>query len=264
MEPTGFFQSDGFNLAYFSQTASSQAENSNQSEAETVLLVHGFASNSHINWITSGWFKYLTEAGYNVVSFDNRGHGESDKPHDMESYGSHLMAGDVNALCEHLNLDKVHIMGYSMGARISAFVTSKYQDKLLSVTFAGMGFHLVRGIGNPEPIARALEAEKASDVINPAAKNFRDFAENTKSDLKALAACIRSTRVPVTKEALAEIKVPALVAVGTTDVIAGKGDKLAELIPGAKYLPIPNRDHMRAVGDIVYKEGVVEFLNSIK
>ena len=261
MEPTGFFQSDGFDLAYFQQSAQTDGEKSKK--RETVLLVHGFASNSHMNWIDRSWFKTLTDAGYDVVSFDNRGHGESAKPHDMESYGSHLMAGDVNELCKHLNLDKVHLMGYSMGARISAFVTMKYPSILRSVTFAGMGYNMVRGIGNPEPIARALEAEKASDVTNPAAKNFRDFAEQTKSDLKALAACIRSTRVPVTAESLAEIKVPALVAVGTTDVIAGKGDKLAELIPGGKHLPIPDRDHMRAVGDPVYKAGVVEFLESV-
>ncbi len=258
MEPTGFFQSDGFDLAYFQQSASSEAE-----KKETVLLVHGFASNSHMNWIDRGWFTCLTDAGYNVVSFDNRGHGSSEKPHDMESYGSHLMAGDVNELCKHLKLDKVHLMGYSMGARISAFVTMQHPSILRSVTFAGMGYNMVRGIGNPEPIARALEAEKASDVKNPAAKNFRDFAEQTKSDLKALAACIRSTRVPVTAESLAEIKVPALVAVGTTDVIAGKGDKLAELIPGAQHLPIPDRDHMRAVGDQVYKDGVINFLKSL-
>ena len=213
-----------------------------------------------MNWVTPGWLKCLSEAGYHVVSFDNRGHGLSEKPHDEEKYGAHLMAGDVNALCQHLNLSRIHLMGYSMGARISAFVTMEYQHLLKSVIFAGMGFHMVRGMGNPEPIARALEAETAEEVTNPAARNFRDFAEVTKSDLKALAACIRSTRKPVTKEALANIKVPSLVAVGTTDVIAGSGEKLVELIPGAKHLPIPDRDHMRAVGDKAYKEGVLEFL----
>ena len=261
MEPTGFFQSEGFNLAYYRQSATEKEGQPKRDQ--TVLLVHGFACHSHMNWINTSWFDTLTNAGYDVVSFDNRGHGASDKPHDMGSYGSHLMARDVKALHDHLGLDKVHIMGYSMGARISAFVTMQTPEILRSVTFAGMGYNMVRGIGNPEPIAQALEAEKASDVTNPAAKNFRDFAEQTKSDLKALAACIRSTRVPVTAETLAEIKVPALVAVGTTDVIAGSGEELAVLIPGAKHHPIPDRDHMRAVGDPVYKEGVVEFLNSL-
>lgn len=264
MEPAGTFKSDKFELSYFESKPQTDPANSGAQSPETIILIHGFASNSHMNWIMPSWFKTLNDAGYHVVSLDNRGHGFSDKPHDVESYGAHLMAGDVKALRDHLGLDKVHIMGYSMGARISAFVTDQFPEMLKSVTFAGMGFHMVRGMGNPEIIARALEAPKAEDVTNPAARNFRDFAEQTKSDLKALAACIRSTRVPVTKEALAKINIPALVAVGTTDVIAGSGEKLAELIPGAQHLPIPNRDHMLAVGDEVYKKGVVDFFASLK
>lgn len=258
MQPTGFFTSDGIQLAYYDEPA----DDSNGA-AETILLVHGFASHANMNWVGPSWFTTLKDAGYRVVAFDNRGHGESEKRYELEDYGSHLMAGDVNALLAHLNLGKVHLMGYSMGARISAFVTRDYPEILKSVIFAGMGYNMVRGIGNPEPIARALEAPSADDVINPAAKNFRVFAEQTKSDLKALAACMRSTRVPVTAETLENIKVPALVAVGTTDVIAGDGAKLAELIPNGKHLPIVDRDHMRAVGDQQYKDGVVEFLKSL-
>lgn len=259
MEPTGTFLSDGIELAYFEQKP---AENSLKREFP-ILLVHGFASHSHMNWINTGWFSSLTKAGYHTISFDNRGHGMSEKRHDVKDYGAHLMAGDVKALTQHLGIGQAHVMGYSMGARISAFVTKLYPEVLASVTFAGMGYNLVRGLGNPEPIARALEAPRAEDVTNPTARSFRDFAEATKSDLLSLAACIRSTRMPVEVETLGEIKVPALVAVGTTDVIAGSGEKLAQLIPGAEHLPIPERDHMRAVGDEVYKQGVLDFLDKI-
>ena len=51
-----------------------------------------------------------------------------------------------------------------------------------------------------------------------------------------------------------------LVATGTEDVIGGPAEELAALIPGAEALPIPRRDHMLAVGDRVYKEGVLAFL----
>ena len=51
-----------------------------------------------------------------------------------------------------------------------------------------------------------------------------------------------------------------MIAVGTRDVIAGSPQELAELIPGAKVLEIPDRDHMLAVGDRVYKAGVLKFL----
>ncbi|MES1155353.1 MAG: alpha/beta hydrolase, partial [Pseudorhodoplanes sp.] len=58
----------------------------------------------------------------------------------------------------------------------------------------------------------------------------------------------------------AGIKVPVLIAVGTSDNVAGPAAPLAALIPGARALDIPGRDHMLAVGDRVYKDGVLEFL----
>ena len=53
---------------------------------------------------------------------------------------------------------------------------------------------------------------------------------------------------------------PVLIAVGTKDRIAGSADALAALMPGAEALDIPGRDHMLAVGDKVFKTGVLEFL----
>ena len=95
---------------------------------------------------------------------------------------------------------------------------------------------------------------------NPAARTFRAFAEKTGSDLKALAACIRAAREPITREMLATLRCPALVVTGSEDVIGGSAEELARLIPGAEALTVPRRDHMRTVGDRVYKEGVLAFL----
>ena len=68
----------------------------------------------------------------------------------------------------------------------------------------------------------------------------------------------------MTQEEAADIKVPVLIAVGTSDEIAGSAAELGAIIPGAKVLDIPGRDHMRAVGDKVYKTGVLEFLSAQK
>ena len=106
----------------------------------------------------------------------------------------------------------------------------------------------------------ALEAATIDEVKNATARTFRAFAERTGSDLKALAACIRSSREPITREMVASLTCPVLVAAGTEDVIGGQAEELASLIPGAQALPIPRRDHMLAVGDRVYKEGVLAFL----
>ena len=66
----------------------------------------------------------------------------------------------------------------------------------------------------------------------------------------------------MSRDEASSITVPTLIAVGTTDEIAGSAQRLAEVIPNAQVLDIPDRDHMRAVGDKVYKEGVVAFLEN--
>jgi len=98
-------------------------------------------------------------------------------------------------------------------------------------------------------------------LLSDVAKVTDSFAQQTKSDLKALAACIRGTRQTLSEAQVAAIKLPVLVAVGTEDEVAGSPQELAALIPGAQALPIPGRDHMLSVGDKVYKTGVLEFLN---
>ena len=120
---------------------------------------------------------------------------------------------------------------------------------------------MVRGGGPGENVAAALEAPSLDDVTDPMGRTFRAFADQTRSDRRALAACLRGSRRLMTEEEAASIKVPVLIAVGTSDEIAGSADALATIIPGARVLDIPGRDHMRAVGDRVYKAGVEEFLS---
>jgi pimeloyl-ACP methyl ester carboxylesterase len=110
-------------------------------------------------------------------------------------------------------------------------------------------------------VALALEADSLADVTDPVGRTFRAFADQTRSDHRALAACLRGSRRLMTREEAAGITVPVLIAVGTSDEIAGSAAALGEIIPGADVLDIPDRDHMRAVGDKVYKAGVLDFLS---
>jgi pimeloyl-ACP methyl ester carboxylesterase len=230
-------------------------------EGDPVVLVHGFASNKETNWVNPNWVGMLTRAGYRVLAFDNRGHGASSKLYDASDYHSGKMADDVRALLDHLRVERADVMGYSMGARIAAFLAVDQPERVRSVVLGGLGIRLVDGVGLPESIADALEAPSLADVTDPTARTFRAFAEQTKSDLRALAACIRGSRQVLSKEQVAGLKTPVLVAVGTKDDVAGSAQALAALIPGARALDIPGRDHMLAVGDRAYKEGVLEFLN---
>jgi pimeloyl-ACP methyl ester carboxylesterase len=231
-----------------------------EGEGEPIILVHGFASNKEVNWVNPGWVSALTRAGRRAIALDNRGHGRSSKLYDPAQYHTSIMASDVVALMDHLKLPRADVMGYSMGARITAYLAHDHASRVRSAILGGFGFNVVEGTGLPETIANALEASDAARVTDNRGRQFRSFAEQTKSDLRALAACIRGSRQKLTREQAAAIRVPVLVAVGTKDDIAGSAEKLAALIPGAKALPIPERDHMLAVGDRVYKTGVLDFL----
>jgi pimeloyl-ACP methyl ester carboxylesterase len=232
-----------------------------EGDGPPIILVHGFASTKEVNWVAPGWVTTLTRAGRRVIALDNRGHGQSSKLYDPADYHTSKMAGDVAALLDHLGLGRADIMGYSMGARIGAFLAFEHADRVRSLILGGLGIHLVEGVGLPESIADALEAASLADVMDPTGRQFRAFADQTKSDRKALAACIRGSRQVLSREQAAMIVMPTLVAVGTTDTVAGSAQELAALIPGAKALDIPGRDHMLAAGDKVFKAAVVDFLN---
>ncbi len=222
-----------------------------EGEGEPIVLVHGFASTKEVNWVQPGWVSTLNRAGRRTVALDNRGHGASSKLYDPVAYHSAAMADDVRALLDHLKIARADIMGYSMGARIAAFLAVKHADRVRSAILGGLGIRLVEGVGLPESIAEALDAASLDDINDPTGRVFRAFAEQTKSDLRALAACIRGSRQTLTREAVAAKRAPVLVAVGTKDLVAGS----------AQALDIPDRDHMLAVGDKVFKAGVIDFLN---
>src|SRR4051812_13283897 len=231
-----------------------------EGQGDPIILIHGFASSKDVNWVQPGWFTTLKSAGYRVIALDNRGHGQSAKLYDPADYHTTKMASDVKALMAHLGISRADVMGYSMGARITAFLALESPELTRSIVLGGLGIHLVKGVGLPESIADAMEAPSLADVTDPQGYTFRAFADKTRSDRRALAACIRGSRQELTREQVGSIQTPTLVAIGTRDLVAGSADELVALMPNARALPIPDRDHMIAVGDKVYKAGVLQFL----
>ena len=233
-----------------------------EGEGDPILLVHGFASTKNVNWAYPGWVSELRRLNRRVIALDNRGHGESAKLYDSAQYEIAIMASDVIALMDHLDIISADIMGYSLGSRMTAVLALTQPQRLGSIILGGIGIGLVNGGGPGENVAEALEAPSLDDVTDPVGRTFRAFADQTRSDRRALAACLRGSRRLMTREEAAAISVPTLIAVGSKDEIAGSAHALGEVIPGSQVLDIPNRDHMRAVGDKVYKAGVAEFLSS--
>jgi pimeloyl-ACP methyl ester carboxylesterase len=232
-----------------------------EGEGDPIVLVHGFASTKNVNWVYPTWVSELKKSGRRVIAFDNRGHGESGKLYDSSAYEIAIMASDITALMDHLNIARADVMGYSLGSRMTAMLARSAPERLRSVILGGIGIGLIEGGGPGENVAKALEAASLEDVTDPVGRTFRAFADQTRSDRLALAACLRGSRRLMTKEEAAGIAVPVLIAVGTVDEIAGSAEALGKTIPGSQVLNIPNRDHMRAVGDKVYKAGVLDFLS---
>lgn len=244
------FLSDGVEIAYY-----------DEGEGPPIVLIHGFASSALANWYEPLWVKVLREAGYRVISFDNRGHGHSQKLYESELYRAPIMAEDAANLIDHLNLAPVPVLGYSMGARVTAFLAIQAGHLVSSVILAGLAENMINGVGGELEIAAGLQAPSLDHVTDPQARAFRIFAERTGGDLKALASCILASRQKISVEELAAITAPVLVAAGTDDEVAGAIEPLVAALPSAEPLPIPGRDHMRAVGDKVFKAGVLRFLD---
>ena len=230
-----------------------------EGNGQPVVLIHGFASSARVNWLDTGWIDGLVRAGYRAIALDNRGHGGSVKLHAPEDYRLEKMAEDVKALIDHLGLERTRAIGYSMGARILLDFATRHSDRLEKLVLGGIGSAMANTGLDRERIAGALLAPSIDDVADPVGHSYRLFADQTRSDRQALAACIRGYGRPIDPAETARITVPTLVAVGTKDVVAGSARELAAMIPGADVLDIPNRDHMRATGDKVFKEGVTAF-----
>ncbi|MFD2250956.1 pimeloyl-ACP methyl ester carboxylesterase [Pseudochelatococcus lubricantis] len=251
------FSSDGVRINFIDIPA-------RDGDGRPVLLIHGFASNHAVNWVNTMWTTTLGRAGYRVIALDNRGHGQSEKLYDPAAYTTANMAEDARRLLDHLDIERAAVIGYSMGARNTARLTVLHPERVAAAVLGGLGIHLVDGDGLPTAIAEAMEASSLEDLTAPNQRMFRAFAQQTGSDLRALAACIRGSRGgALTRAEVAAIAMPVLVAVGSRDPIAGSGEALAALLPHGRFLEIPGRDHNLAVGDKAHKQGVLAFFSEV-
>jgi pimeloyl-ACP methyl ester carboxylesterase len=248
-----YFDSDGVQI-YFEE----------HGKGEPVVLVHGFASRADHNWGAMNWFTTLA-AQYRVVALDCRGHGKSGKPHDSAAYGGETMGEDVIRLMDHLGIKRTLIMGYSMGGRIVTGLLMLHPERLRGAVLGGIGAATAAAPSfDRKPIVDALLAENLSAIKEQRTREFRQFAEATGNDLKALAACMGSNREDFTAERIAaqKIAVPVMIVIGTKDLLVGNPKLLHDSIPGSKLVMLEGHDHLSAPSDQHYKEAVLEFFKS--
>jgi pimeloyl-ACP methyl ester carboxylesterase len=229
-------------------------------EGRPILLIHGFASSGVINWLNTGWIEALQQAGWAPITIDNRGHGASRKLYDPKLYLAHEMADDAARLLDHLGHATLPVMGYSMGARIAAYLALRHPERVRCAVWGGMGLNLVTGLEDSEEIIAALTAESLAEVKGATGRQFRIFADHSKADRAALAACMISSREPMPEAEVRRIGQPTLVAVGETDGMAGDPLGLSALLPRGEAFVIPKRNHMLATGDPRFKARALDFL----
>jgi pimeloyl-ACP methyl ester carboxylesterase len=249
-----FLDRDGVRLAYDDIRPPGEP-------AGVILLVHGFATNRDENWRRLGWLTAFERKNWRVVAFDLRGHGQSDKPHDAAFYGREEMAGDIITLMDHLNLGRVDLMGYSMGAHLALAAALASPDRFANLILGGIGKRRSQeDTAAKMTMAEAMRAQDAGAITDATLRGFRQFAENQGEDRLALAACSESAGAPIRLDDLNRLAIPTLVVTGDLDEIAGDPHGVAAAIPGAKCVSLPGCDHFSAIPHALFKASVFDFL----
>ena len=250
------FKSGGLSIAY---------DDIQPDAGKTVLLIHGFATSRAENWRRLGWYGAFERKGYRVVALDQRGHGESDKPHDPAAYGREALLGDIVGLMDHLGLGRVDLMGYSMGARMALQMALSHRGRIDNLIVGGIGGGMFEP---PDPskaptmtMAEAMQAADPESIPDKTLRGFRLFADGQGEDRLALAAFTEGRMGGgFDKDDLGGILTPTLVVAGSLDEMAGDPQALADLIPGAKSVTLPACDHFSAIPHALYKAAVFDFL----
>jgi pimeloyl-ACP methyl ester carboxylesterase len=242
------FDSDGVRLHY---------EVHGPERGAPLVVVHGFASDYRLNWVGTRWQEALTTAGFRVFGLDCRGHGHSDKPHDSAAYAIGIMGRDITRLLDHLDVPTAGYLGYSMGARIGLQVVMDSPSRVQRAVLGGIGAS--GSIKHAAAIAEAFLRGEPTD--DPIAQSFYRFATaRPANDLQALAACITGLQPRWDRAKLSAIHTPILVVAGDRDELAPDAPELVELIPSARLVTIPGRDHMGAVPAREFKQAAIDFL----
>lgn len=250
-----FFSSNGVKIRYIMV-----------GKGEPVILVHGFAGNLGM------WDPLIDDLAndYEVIAFDCRGHGKSDKPHDPRQYGIE-MVNDIVRLMDHLQIKKAHIMGYSMGGFIVMKMLVERPDRFLTAVIGGskglnaedlkeqasLTKYLQSGMSFSEAVIAAAppDAPPLSAEQREALKR-----DDPNHDPKALAAQrLGNKELIVNNESLKTNKVPTLVIYGGNDHPERFAD-LKEALPNADYEVVRGAGHAGAVQSPDFVKDIRTFL----
>jgi len=234
-------------------------------DGRPLVFLHGGTVNFQANYAAFGWPEKFIARGFQVVGLDFRGHGQSDKPHDASAYGTANVAADVTGLLDHLGLDRVDLVAYSIGTAVALHLLQNVPARLNRVALVATGDGLV-GLP-PHEFSRVLPAlavvaarsEYPQDLPKHAAA-YWNFIEATGGDRAALKAFAEARYPPLSVADAQNIKHPILVVSGDNDKVLGRGPRLASALGNAEYLEVAGADHFSLAADEAVKDAVATFL----
>lgn len=223
------FDSDGVKIHYIVQGG-----------GEPVILVHGLYSSALVNWELPGTAKELSRH-FQVIMFDNRGHGQSGKPKEEDQYGV-KMVDDVVNLMDHLHIAKARVVGYSLGGMMVMKLLALHPDRVQSAVLGGMGW-----LKEGSPLQR-----------------FWNLAANGRRAGMVPPACLRGiARLAVTREEVQNVRVPVTIIVGDHDPCRSLYvDPLRAIRPDWPVRIIPDAGHLNCIVKPEFKAELLSALQS--
>ncbi len=219
-----------------------------------VVLLHGFITNGE-SWKRTPTRQLLVDAGFQVVTLDLRGNGQSDKPHWLAAYEQDAEARDVMGLMHHLGLTNYDVVGYSRGAIITARLL-ELDTQLRRGVIGGMGIAFT----NPNWPRRLQFASvfQGKAHLYPQYAGAVAFARRSGADTLALG-LLQQAQPSTSREVLSRVQQPVLVLLGDNDVDSGGADELAKLLPKGTLVTVPGT-HNDAMSQPAFGQEIVRFL----
>ena len=230
-----------------------------------VLLSHGYSATANM-W--TGQVADMKDR-YRLISWDMRGHGQSDSPADQAQYSEDATVDDMAAILKANGLDRAVVGGLSLGGYMSLAFYVKYPQmvRALMLFDTGPGYRnpQARDGWNQTAYRRAerleeggLESLRGGDEVR---QSQHRSAEGLAKAARGMLAQFNSNVI----ECLENIKVPTLVLVGANDKeFLNATDYMANKIPGAKKVVIEDAGHAANIHQpAAFNAAMAEFLDSL-
>lgn len=216
-------------------------------EGPPVMLYYG-AFRSTEDWYELGYVDAFRDE-CQLILVDSRGHGQSDGPHEAESYTSKLHTGDAVAVLDQMGIEKTHFVGYSMGGRIGFGFLKHAPERLRTMTIGGMHVESLDPTsmsGLVDELANGIEEflagwEQISGKQRPEPGRTRFLAQDA---MAISAAAVGLKNEQGLALGLESITTPCLLYAGGNDPDYDAVKRTAELIPGAEFNSLLGVDHV--------------------